>query len=98
MQNDDNRHKWDKMYSSCYFYGRATDMPFPESTQVNNNFICQDCFKKYSPTLFEISCENNKKYWEEDERKFYEFNHEYLEEVSPNNPILTDEEDGDLPF
>lgn len=98
IQDDGLKHNWDKMYGYCYLCGMTTDLPFPEVPKMNEHFICQDCFKKYAPTLFEKTCENNKKYWEEDERKFHELNPEYLEKHNSVEPDLNDEEDGDLPF
>jgi len=67
-----NKYISDSWYSYCYMCEKATRLPFPDSPIINKHFICQECFKKYSPKLFNSTSEQNKKFWEDDNKYWKE--------------------------
>jgi hypothetical protein len=58
-------------YSPCYLCGESTRITFPIAPIIKGNCVCQNCFKKYSPGLYEKTNDTNKKY-QEKEDKFWE--------------------------
>jgi hypothetical protein len=67
-----NKYISDSWYSHCYLCEIATRLPFPDSPIINKHFICQECFKKYAPKLFNSTSEQNKKFWEDDNKYWME--------------------------
>ena len=67
-----NKYVSNGWYSYCYLCEKPTNLPFPDSPIINKHFICQECFKKHSPKLFNSTSDHNKKFWEDDSKYWKE--------------------------
>jgi hypothetical protein len=89
-------HVIDSWYSYCYLCKKPTHIPFPESPTIHGQYICQSCFEKYFNPEFTKTSENNKKFWE-DENRLWEEQEESHEQVGTEMKEFENEE-CDLPF
>jgi hypothetical protein len=85
----------DSWYSYCYLCKKPTDITFPESPKINGNYICKSCCEKYFDSEFKNICENNKKFWD-DENRFWEEQEDSHEQKGAMMKKI--ENDEDLPF